>query len=40
MEIIHLLGNDHLTRLCIDGVLMLNDRSQRCINGSDNAIDI
>jgi hypothetical protein len=33
IESIHLLDNDYLPRMCIDGVMMLNDGSRRSIDG-------
>jgi hypothetical protein len=39
LEINHLLDNDHLPRLCIGGVMRLNDKSMRCISGKTNAMD-
>jgi hypothetical protein len=40
LDINPLLINGHLPRSCIDGVMMLNDRSMRCTGGNVNAIDI
>jgi hypothetical protein len=40
LDINPLLINGHLPTSCIGGVMMLNDRSMRCIGGNANAIDI